>query len=197
MSLLDKAYSLARLDALDLDAYRDELSAVGDDFDAPLAAALDDIDALAARAMRLLIEDVGLAPPTRNVFASTIVSYAGRMQLLEQRVDSVAPGALDAVMAAATRCLALRESLRDVVFALVVARATAQVADADRKARDRNHDERGRRRWSAMRRDREALVAQPALIATVLVTRLAALPDQLDEPEPEPEKSFADMIEMD
>jgi hypothetical protein len=197
MTLLDRAHSLARIDALDLDAYRAELDAVGDDFDAPYADALVQIDALASRAMRFLIDDVGLAPPTRNVFASTIAMYADRLELLAQRVHSAAPHAVDAVLAAATRALALRDVLREIVLALVATRATDAIPVADRKARDRDLDERARRRWSAMRRDREALVAHPALIATPLDKRLAALPDQLDEPEPEPEKSFADMIEMD
>ncbi|MBC7975898.1 MAG: hypothetical protein H7138_13075 [Myxococcales bacterium] len=49
-----------------------------------------------------------------------------------------------------------------------------------------------------MRRELEALVQDPARIASAaMTTRVAAWPVQIDEPAPEPERTFADMIEMD
>ena len=144
-----------------------------------------------------LIADSALPPPTRSVFSTTIVAYVDRLDVLAQRVQGVSPGAEHEVLAAARRALSIREAFREVELELVRARASSAIADADRSARDRNLDERTRRRFSALRRDREMLAARPELIATPLEGRLAKLPDQLDEPEPEIEKTFADMFEMD
>jgi hypothetical protein len=55
-----------------------------------------------------------------------------------------------------------------------------------------------RRRWSAARRDFAAVAVEPEhVLAAPMAARLAALPDQLDEPAPEREVTFADMIELD
>lgn len=94
--------------------------------------------------------------------------------------------------------LALRDALRAGVLALIRDLATAALPEADRRARDRQLDEVQRRRWSAARRDLEATAAEPAQITSApMAARLAALPEQLDEPAAEPEVSFADMIELD
>jgi hypothetical protein len=94
--------------------------------------------------------------------------------------------------------LALRAAVRAGVLALIRDLAHAAAPDADRRARDRNLDEPVRRRWSAVRRDLEAVAADPArVLAGAMPARLAALPDQLDEPDPEREVTFADMLELD
>ena len=220
--VLDQVHSLARLEALEADPGRyaerlaqelpaaatlDELAAR----DATLAAALGQVDAMIGRAMRIrlnraLAADTSIGPPTRSVFASTITGYAGRLDLLAQRARDAAVrgGAADpestaeAVVEAARSALALRAAIRAGVLSLIRALAEAAVPDADRRARDRRLDEPLRRRWSAARRDLEAVAAEPERVASAaMAARLAALPDQLDEPAAEREVTFADMLELD
>jgi hypothetical protein len=219
--LLDQVQSPARIDALAADpggyaallaaelgpaATLDELAAR----DAGLRQALAQVDAMIERAARLRFEhalahDPAIAAPTRKVFAATIVSYAGRIELLEARARDVAarggaahPGDVaDRVAEVARAVLALRDAVQLGVLVLIHELAAAAIARADAQARDRALDEVTRRRWSAMRRELEALAIQPARIGAALADRLAAWPAQLDEPEAEPERTFADMIEMD
>jgi hypothetical protein len=179
--------------------------------DAALATALDQLDLMIARAMRIRLDhvlaaDTSIGPPTRRVFASTIVRYANDLGQLAVRVHDVAvrgragdPGRLtEAVVDAARATLALRAALREPVLVRGGALAAAAIADADRHARDRDADEPLRRRWSAARRELEAIAQDPARItAGAFATRLAAWPEQLDEPTPAPEVTFADMIELD
>ena len=179
--------------------------------DAVLAHALQRIDELAARVMRIrldhvLASDTSIGQPTRRVFASTIVSYANSLPLLADRVRDLASrgGAADpaqvtdTVVEAARETLALRDGLRDGVLALIKDRATAATPEADKRARDKNLDDKERKRWSAVRRDLEQLAGEPAkILAAPFTARLAAWPEQLDEPDPGPEVTFADMIELD
>ena len=199
--LLDQAYSRARLDELDPAAFAPLLEAeLPDELvarDAAFAAALDRIDAFAARAMRLLIEPLDLAPPTRNVFATTILAYARDLELLASRVQRAAPAAVDGVLAAARRVFALRDQMRDDTLALAARLALAAVATADAQARDRRLDEPTRKRWSALRRELEAVGANPTRVATPLADRLKQHADQLDEPAPQPEPTLAELIELD
>jgi len=220
--VLDQAYSLERIEALEAEPgrYAERLAAelAGaatlpelEARDAVLAGALGQIDAMSARAMRIRLDhaldlDPSIGAPTRNVFSHTIVSYAGRLPLLAQRARDVAArgGAADpdriaeAIVDAARAVLGLREAIRAGVLALIGAVAHAAVADADRRARDRNLDEPTRRRWSAARRDLEAVAADPGrVLGAAMAVRLDALPDQLDEPAPEREVTFADMLELD
>jgi hypothetical protein len=218
--ILDQISSLAHLDAFDPPSYAEQLAAevpaaatladleVRDAF---LADALAQIDAMIARVMRMrldhvLADDTSIAPPTRKVFATTIVGYASDLGLLAQRARDVAargraadPDAVAAVVTAAARgVLDLREATRAGVLALIRDLAAASIPEADRRARDRSLDEPTRRRWSAARRELEALAADPARVtAAPMAARLATFPDQLDEPAPEPEVTFADMIELD
>jgi hypothetical protein len=197
--LLDQIQTLATLAAFDAGDYTRELEAeLPADLaalDAVLSTALRDIDELAARIARLqldhaLADDTSIGPPTRRVFATTITAYAANLPLLHDRVRDVAarggsrePDAIaERVVDAARATLALRASLHDSILALAHARAEAAIADADRRARDRSLDEPERRRWSAIRRELEAIAASPARIAsTPWATRLASWPDQLDE----------------
>lgn len=179
--------------------------------DAALTQALAHIDALAARVMRLeldhaLADDSSIAPPTRKVFASTIVSYANNLGTLEDRATDMAARGRSpnphrvglAVLGAAHHTLDLRESLLQPVLALVRDLAQAAIADADKRAKDRTLDDATRMKWSAARRELEALSAQPArIVSAPWATRIAEHPDQLDEPAPEAEVTFADMIELD
>jgi hypothetical protein len=218
--LLDQAQSLAAIDALDPAAHASELAAelapAGtladlEARDARLAAAVASIEAAITRVMRIRLDhalaaDTSIAAPTRRVFAQTISSYAGRLELLEQRARDVAAngGARDPdaiavlVTDAAAASLALREALHAGVLGLIRGLATASIPDADRCARDRTRSDAERKRWSAARRELEALVADPTRIASAAwAARVQAFPEQLDEPAPEPEPSLADLIELD
>lgn len=218
--LLDQVSTLAHLDAFEPASYAAQLAAEVpaaatlaelEARDASLADALAQLDAMIARAMRLRLEhalaaDTSIGTPTRKVFATTIVGYANALGLLAERARDVAargrapdPDAVaDAVVGAARGVLDLRARARADVLALVRDHAAASVPEADRRARDRSLDEPARRRWSAARRELEAVAADPARItAAPMAARLATYPDQLDEPPPEREVTFADMIEFD
>jgi len=220
--LLDQIHSLARIEALEAEpgGYAErlagEIPAAGtlaefEARDAILAGALGKIDAMIARAMRIRIDhalaaDASIGAPTRSVFSSTITGYAGRLPLLVQRArDAAARGgaadpdrSAELVFEAARSALGLREAVRAGVLTLIRQLAQAAAPEADRRARDRNLDEPVRRRWSAARRDLEAVAADPErVLAAPMAARVAALPDQLDEPVPEREVTFADMLELD
>ncbi|MBA3460561.1 MAG: hypothetical protein H0T46_11400 [Deltaproteobacteria bacterium] len=219
--ILDQVQSVQRLDALASDpgSYAEQLAAeLGpaatlpelEARDAQLAAALGKIDAMIARAMRIRLEhslssETSIGPPTRMVFAQTVVSYDGKLDVLASRARDIAArgGARDAdevaelVTEAARRVLALRDGLRGAVLDLIVRLATAAVPDADRTARDRKLDDATRKRWSAARRDLEAISRNPeAVAAAPMTTRLAAWPEQIDEPDPEKEPDLADLLEL-
>ena len=71
-------------------------------------------------------------------------------------------------------------------------------APADKRARDRTLDDATRKRASAVRRELEALAADPTRFASgPWATRIALHPEQIDEPDPAAEPTFADMIELD
>jgi len=224
--LLDQIQSPARIDALEADPARyaellaGELAGTPDDpttldaldaRDARLRDALAQLDAMIERAARLrfdhaLADDTAIATPTRKVFASTIVSYAGRLEVLAARAQDAAErgGAVDPagvayrLAEAARGVLALREAVRIHVLALIRALATAAAPRADDHARDRRLDDPTRRRWSAARRDLETIAAQPERIAAApMAARIAAWPDQIDESDLGREPTFADMIELD
>jgi len=220
--LLDQVQSMARISALEADpaAYAERLaSELGeateldalDAQDARLRQALGQIDAMLERAARIwfdgvLADDASIATPTRKVFATTIVSYAGRLALLEDRARDVAArgGARDPagiaaqIVDAARALLALRDALRAGVLDVIRARAAAAAPVADGAARDRRRDDAERQRWSAMRRELEAVASQPERVtAAAMSARLATWPAQIDEPDPGSEPTFADMIELD
>ena len=104
----------------------------------------------------------------------------------------------ECVVEVARAALSLRAAVRAGVLALIRDLAVAAAPHADRNARDRALDDATRRGWSAARRDLEAIASQPDHIVTApMSARLAAWPEQLDEPELERESTFADMIELD
>jgi hypothetical protein len=217
--LLDRVHTLATLDALESEpdafaaALARELPEAEqlDARDAVLSSALARIDETIARAMRLRMDkvldaDTAIAPPTRRVFATTIVAYAGQLELLGDRVRDVAmraraadpDGLARAVVDAGHGVLALRDTLRFGVLALVRAGAAQMVAATDARARDRTLDDATRMRASAERRELEALAADPARVAAApWDARVRSWPDQLDEPAAQAEVTFADMIELD
>ena len=221
-ALLDQVHTLLRIQDLEADpesyaqAVAGELTPVVslpeiEARDHALAAALAHIDASTTRVMRVrldhaLASDGSIAAPTRAVFASTIGKYASDLPLLADRVrEQAARGGsqdpervVDAVVDAARATLALREALRTPVLELVRQLATALGPGAERNAIDRDRSDAERKKWSALRRELEAQIATPLRITTApLATRLAAFPEQIDEPPPGPEVSFADLIEMD
>lgn len=223
--VLDRAHSLAQLAELEADPgrVRDALAAELETSAAPttiaeLAArdavivdAIQRVDAVATRAMKVrlehaLVDDSSIGAPTRNVFASTILRYAGQVSVLAQRVHDVAvrggsraPAELaDRVVTIAAGVLAMHAAIRDGILGLASELARGSIAIADGRARDRKADERERKRWSAARRDLEAVAADPTTLLTGAMTeRMARLSEQLDEPEPEPEPTIADLIELD
>jgi hypothetical protein len=211
---LDHVQSLAAIEALPPEAYAAEVAAALpadlEARDAALAAALAHIDATAIRIMRIrldhaLANDTSIGAPTRRVFAQTVVAYVADLDLLARRALDVAArggagdpaGAAQLVVDAARATLVQREALSSPVLSLVRDLAAASVADADRRARDRTLDDAQRRRWSAIRRELEALAADPARVATPFAQRLATWPAQLDEPAPEAEPTFAELLELD
>lgn len=220
--LLDRAHSRAQLDALaaDAGAVAEALAqTIGpaatiadlEARDALFRQTIAEIDAVVSRAMRVfmdhaLADDTSIASQTRNVFASTVIRYAHELSLLGQRARDAAErgGArapdhvADLVVTAAQDALALGEAVAGPVLALASQLATASVAEVNRYARDRTRSDAERKKWSAARRDLEAIAAQPVLLRTAPVAaRMAALEELIDEGEPEPEVSFADMIELD
>ena len=219
MIVLDRVRSIAAVDALASDACAAELAAelgavtsLADlaARDAALVGALAAIDDFAARVMRLrldhvLPDDSVLPAPTRKVFASTIATYTGRLSILEERVRDVAMRMrtdadvlVDRVLAAARATLDQRDDLRAGVLGLVRSLAAATIPDADRRARDPDLDPAQRKQWSAARRDLEVLADEPARIAAApMAARLAAWPEQLDEPAAKPEPTLAELIELD
>lgn len=175
--------------------------------DAVLVGALQQIDELATRVMKLRLDQRDspyLAAPTRKMFAATVANYAQDLPLLAQRVRDIVTRAggsdadVRAVVEAARASLDLRDVLRAGVLSLVRERATATIPEADRRARDPDRGEPERKRWSAARRDLEMLVEEPArILAAPLAERLAAWPEQLDEPAAKPEPSLAELLELD
>jgi hypothetical protein len=221
-AVLDQLQSLARIEGLESDpaayarAVADELvPAVSlgelEARDHELAVALAQIDTAMTRVMRVrldhaLASDTSIAAPTRTVFASTIGKYTHDLPLLAQRVREQAERGGAAypedvatlVVQAARATFALREALRTPVLELVRSLATTTKPDAERNAIDRERSDPERKKWSALRRDLETVIASPTHVASApLATRLAALSEQIDEPPAGPEVSFADLIEMD
>ena len=176
-----------------------------------LADTLGQIDAMIARAMRLRLDhglaaDSSLGAPTRNVFSLTIASYHGRLAVLEDRARDIAtrgrspdPERIGQIVVdAARRALDLRDAVRGSVLDLIRQVAQATVPEADQRARDRKRTEPERRRWSAVRRDVEAVAIDPErVLAGPMSGRIAALPVELDEPLPEPEPTFKELLELD
>jgi len=179
--------------------------------DAALAAALMRIDELAARVMRIRLEhaladETSIGAPTRRVFAQTVTAYVDHLDLLASRARDVAarggaddPAGVAALVTEAARAtLLLREAVRAPVLVLIREVAAASVAESDRNARNRDLHEKERKRWSAARRDLEAVAADPLRITSAAMpARMAALPEQIDEPEAVPEPSFAELLELD
>jgi hypothetical protein len=147
--LLDRARSTAAIAELEADPAQyarlvaAELPSDIEATDTYLAAALQAIDELATRVMRLrldhaLADDTAIPAPTRRVFATTIVGYIDNLGLLEDRVRDVATRAgathpeqlVTAVLDAARSTLALHAALRSGVVALIHERAAAAEAAA-------------------------------------------------------------------
>jgi hypothetical protein len=146
LQLLDEVQSLPQLDALGIDAFTDavarELGSDGND--APLRAMLAAIDAFAVKAMRIrvggaLASDTSLQPAFRTYLAGSVLSYAGDLDTLRDRVTAVAArvdpeGAADtaaAVATAAGEILALHGRLRAVVLAHVKVPPPVEEAEPD------------------------------------------------------------------
>ena len=219
--LLDRVHSLEQLAGLEaepgavIERLRSELppaTSLSDleARDATLSSLVNAIDVMCARAMRVRLEhvlaaDTSIGPPTRKVFASTVTGYADNLSLLAERARDIAergravdPEAVaDVIVTAARSVLDLRATLRADVLAMIRELAKTTIPDADRRARDRKLPDLERKRWSAVRRDLEAVTADPdRMLVAPMATRLAALPVELDEPAPEPEPGFKDLLEL-
>lgn len=217
---LDRAYLPTQIEALDPQSVVEALAAELPDpqsltdleaRDAQLATALETIDAFAIRTMKVrldyaLADDSSLPPPTRNMFAQTIVTYADDLALLAERARDIAARGRAAapdvvaerVASAARATLDQRAALRDGVLVLVARLARTSVAVADRFARDSKLDEPARKRWSAVRRDLETIAQTPAAItAAPMATRIAAWPEQIDDAAPVREPTLAELLELD
>jgi hypothetical protein len=222
LARLDRATSLAQLDAVDLDAAIDELResiaspspltfAGVVDHDAALRSAIAAIEAFTAKSTRVRLEhslarDTSLGIPFMKLISATASAYAGDLETLRDRARSTAvrtdperaDAAADSVVAAVDAALSQRARLRDGVLALARERAAELLPVVVAAAKDPAKDDKVRLQWSAVRRDLEQIVERPArLLGAVLVDRLAALPPLLDEPDKEPERSFGELIELD
>lgn len=213
--MLSRLHTRAALEAFKVDDYAVEVPAAStpaelEARDGVFGAALAEIDEAMTRVMRIeldhaLADDTSIAAPTRKVFAGTINAYANTIDLLASRARDVAArgrapdveAVVSAVSDAATRTLALRDALRAKVFDAAMATARDSAGEADTRARDRKLDDAVRKKWSAWRRELEAIAADPARVTTPIAARLASWPEQIDEPDPEAEVTFADMIELD
>ncbi len=150
--------------------------------------------------IRLEHEADAMPAPARRVFASTIATYAGKLDLLEDRVRQMraSDAVVDAVVTAARETLAVRTELRASALALIQELAAAGIPIADQHARDRELEDAPRKKWSRVRRDLEVLAAHPDRIQVApMAVRIGAWPEQLDEPAAPPELSFAELIELD
>jgi hypothetical protein len=215
VSVLSRLHTRLSIDAFDVAHYVVNVAPAStlaelEARDASFAAALAEIDETMTRVMRIeldtaLADDTSLPTPTRKVFAGTIAAYAGKVDVLAQRVrEQAARGGAPnveavaaAVEGAARKTLALRDALRTKVLVAAEAAAREAVADADRQAKDRTLDDATRKQWSAMRRELEITASDPMRVTRRLAERLAIWPEQIDEGEPEREVTFADMIELD
>lgn len=218
--LLDQLQSMPRIEAFDPALYASHLAselpgaetlADLEAGDVRLRDALAAIDAATERVARIridhaLADDTSLPAATRKLFATTVLSYADRLELLAARAQDAASRGGSIYPAdvayrltdAARAAITLRVSARDAVLALVRSQSAAALPIAAAHARDRRLDDAVRKRWSAARRDLEILASDPARITVApLPARLAAWPDQIDDPDPANEPTFADMIELD
>jgi hypothetical protein len=215
VSALGRLHTRAALEAFRVDDYALDVPVAStpaqlEARDAVFAAALAEIDDAMTRVMRIeldhaLADDTSIAAPTRKVFAGTINAYANNVELLASRARDVAArgraadveAVVSAVTGAATRTLSLRDALRARVFEAAMTTARDGVGEADARARDRQLDDATRKTWSAWRRELEAIAADPTRVTAPIGARLASWPEQIDEPDPEAEVTFADMIELD
>jgi hypothetical protein len=215
VSALSRLHTRAALEAFDVEDYVVEVPAAStlaelEARDAVFGAALAEIDDAMTRVMRIeldhaLADDTSIAAPTRKVFAGTINAYANNVELLASRARDVAArgrapnvdAVVDAVAGAATRTLALRDALRAKVFAAAMTSARDAAGETDARARDRKLEDAVRKKWSAWRRELEAIANDAMRVTAPIATRLASWPEQIDDPAPEAEVTFADMIEID
>lgn len=215
MSVLSRIHTRAALESFNVDDFVVEVPAATtfaelEARDAVFGAALAEIDDAMTRVMRIeldhaLADDNSIAAPTRKVFAGTINAYAAKVELLASRARDVAArgrapdveAIVSAVAGAATRTLSLRDTLRAKVFDAAVAAVRESVGEADARAKDRKLEDAARKKWSAWRRELEAIASDAIRLSAPIATRLASWPEQIDEPAPEAEVTFADMIELD
>lgn len=218
--VLDQLQSISRIEGFAADGYVEQLAgelpaiaAIGDleARDAQLRDALAAIDGAIERVARIridhaLADDTSLPAATRKMFATTVLSYDGKLELLAARAQdaagrggSIYPADVAYRLTEAARAaIALRVTLRGGVLELIRTRSASTLPIAAEHARDRRLEDAIRKRWSAVRRDLEILADDPARISVApMPARLAAWPDQIDDPDPASEPTFADMIELD
>jgi len=146
---LNQFEPLALLDALEADL-GPQVSADGAEADRLLAQIAAQLDALhqvlsaiepfARKIMgiRLLhaLASEPVSPQLRPLLSATILSYAGDLRVLAQRLErSVSVTALDAILAAAEAVLALRHELQQGVFAIGQRLARGYLPQVQRAAR--------------------------------------------------------------
>lgn len=217
--LLDAVQSLAQIEAFDGERYAARLVEELDGgavtlasleaTDDALRAALAAVDGFAARCMRVRLDhvlagDTSVAPPLRKVLSGTVTNYAADLDLLRDRVLSVAvrvdPGGAqetaDRVVATARRVLEDRAALHDRVLAVAQELASARIPAARKEARDRHREEPVRRRWTAALRDLEQVVERPARVLDARWGERVAAVVGPDEPiEEPPEPTLGELIE--
>lgn len=154
--LLDEVYSLSQLEGLEptriLEVLGEELAQVAPDIDPSVRAALQSIEELAVRAMRIRLDHAlhqtpgghAVAKPLRSTLMHTVSKYDQDLELLRARVSEAvahqdpgnAPAVATAVVEAARSVLAVRATLRTGVLGFVQAQLDAEArAKAEAEAR--------------------------------------------------------------
>lgn len=168
-----------------------------------LLQALGVIERFAEKAMGICLTHVMATQPVsrqiRSLVMATVTSYAADLGVLRARLGGALPAAaLDAVLGDAERVLALRQVLRDGVFALTQQIAAAQLAWVKQAGRDRLLPDAERNGLRLASVDLALLRSEPHRITAARFTeRLKRYELPPEEPEPETEANRFALLEID
>jgi len=215
--VLDEIQRPPQLDRFDVESFlataRAELPEPGATL-AELTATLDgcqgllgELDRFAQKSMRirLTFSTDDLPPQLRALLQTTVLGYEKDLPLLRSRVaqamaryDAASAAAVaERVLDAARQVLAVRAALRQGVWQLTAAAASAWLPAAGRAAADRTQPDEQRERWKRACVDLTALAAHgQALEAGTTAERLDRIATPDDPPEEEGPDRFA-MLELD
>lgn len=168
-----------------------------------LLQALGVIERFAEKAMGICMTHVMATQPVsrqiRSLVMATVTSYAADLGVLRARLGGALPAAaLDAVLGDAERVLALRQVLRDGVFALTREIAAAQQGWVKQAGRDRLLPDAERNGLRLASVDLALLLREPHRITAARFTdRLKHYELPPEEPEPETAANRFALLEID